>query len=334
MTFAGSFKSPPVWMEDQIFASWKAEFMLWTLVTDLDEKKRGVAVALYLSGRRREVAMEVPSTDLNEDGLESLLNKLETVFRIDTVDAALISYDSFESVKRLGQTIAEYIQNFEMAHKKLKKHQMVIPDNILACKLLRNVELEEKERQMALAATRDLSYYAMKTALKRIFASTTASKSTLAVSLKEEPTFATSNDNVFLAGSKNRKSGKPFFNKPESSGNNPVGKDGKVTNCRVCGCRFHWACFCPEDKQDIRNNQRNGSQDEGEEHKTFLTFISGALQLIKESSNSAIVDTVCLRTVAGENWLHQFVQRLPYHLANGATFQKSSAGMVFGDGRR
>ena len=70
--------------------------MLWTLVTDLDEKKRGVAVALSLSGPRREVAMEVPSTELNqENGLESLLNKLETVFGIDTVDAAFISYDSF-----------------------------------------------------------------------------------------------------------------------------------------------------------------------------------------------------------------------------------------------
>ena len=70
--------------------------MLWTLVTDLDEKKRGVAVALSLSGRRREVAMEVPSTELNQENcLESLLNKLETVLGIDTVDAAFISYDSF-----------------------------------------------------------------------------------------------------------------------------------------------------------------------------------------------------------------------------------------------
>ena len=58
---------------------------------------------------------------------------------------------------------------------------------------------------------------------------------------------------------------------------------------------------------------RNGSQDEVEQQKTFMTFISGALQLIIESSNSAIVDTACPRTVAGDNWLHQFVQRMPYH---------------------
>ena len=134
--------------------------------------------------------------------------------------------------------MAEYIQDFEMAHTNLK-HQIVIPDNILACRLLRNAELDEKERQMALAATRDVSYKAMKTALKLIFASATASKSTLAVSLKGEPTFATSDDNVFLAGSKNRKRGKPFLNKPVSSGNNPVGRDGKVTTCRICGSRFH-----------------------------------------------------------------------------------------------
>ena len=44
LTTAGSFKPPPVWLEDQVFVSWKAEVMLWTLVTDLDEKKRGISI--------------------------------------------------------------------------------------------------------------------------------------------------------------------------------------------------------------------------------------------------------------------------------------------------
>ena len=44
--------------------------------------------------------------------------------------------------------MTEYIQDFEMSRTKLKKHQMVIPDNILNCKMLRNAELEEKERQI------------------------------------------------------------------------------------------------------------------------------------------------------------------------------------------
>ena len=56
--------------------------------------------------------------------------------------------------------------------------------------------------------------------------------------------------------------------------------------------------------------------------------------MIKETSNNAIVDTTCPCTVSGDNWLHQFNQRLPYHLINGVIFQKSSAGIVFGDGRR
>ena len=80
-----------------------------------------------------EVAMEVPSTERHkENGLESLLKKLETVLVIDTVDAALISYDSFESIKRLLKRWQNKFKVLKWRTKKLKKQKIPNLYNILA----------------------------------------------------------------------------------------------------------------------------------------------------------------------------------------------------------
>ena len=56
----GSFKSPPVWGANVPFDFWLNEVKVWQAVTDLTVKKQGLAVALSLQGRRRDVALEIP----------------------------------------------------------------------------------------------------------------------------------------------------------------------------------------------------------------------------------------------------------------------------------
>ena len=46
---------------------------MWLLVTTLDQQQQAIAVALSLSGRYREVAVEVPIAEYNaDDGMDKL----------------------------------------------------------------------------------------------------------------------------------------------------------------------------------------------------------------------------------------------------------------------
>ena len=64
MATGSGFKIPPIWTEEQTFSSWKNKVLLWSTVTSLEKTKQGVVVALSLSGRREEVALEIAQAEL------------------------------------------------------------------------------------------------------------------------------------------------------------------------------------------------------------------------------------------------------------------------------
>ena len=60
---------------------------LWALITELDKKKRGPVVALTLTGRKRQIALEIKAEDLNKDeSLKTLLDKLKLSFGQDETE--------------------------------------------------------------------------------------------------------------------------------------------------------------------------------------------------------------------------------------------------------
>ena len=123
MTTIPTYNSPPVWGADQTFESWKSEIEVWKLVTSLEAKKRGAAVALSLSGSRREVARSVPNTEFgNDDGLDKVLNKLETALRTEGTDRAFDAYIKFDNVRRTeSETVSQHIQNFDELYTKIQQ---------------------------------------------------------------------------------------------------------------------------------------------------------------------------------------------------------------------
>ena len=123
------------------------------------------------------------------------------------------------------------------------------------CKLLNGANIEQKERQMVLAATKELKYQEMIISMKRIFAaSVNSSSATQGQILKAEPTFAViedSTDSVLFVREKavfrGRRSHRPQQQiQNEQKGTNPLDEHGRVTTCSVCGSRLHWVGDCPE----------------------------------------------------------------------------------------
>ena len=190
------------------YQTWRNEIEMWQLVTDLEKKKQAVAVALSLTGSYREVAMEVPKDDLNKDnGMETLLTKMDSAFKRETADEAYDSYEKFENERREGTTnINDFIIRFERAYNSAKKNGMNLPDSVRAYKLLKSANLNNSERHFVLSGCHKLEYETVKSALRRVFGGTGIPGGIV----KEEPVFAATSGNKNLI-SKAR--GKKSFHK-------------------------------------------------------------------------------------------------------------------------
>ncbi len=69
---SNSYKTPPAWKVGIDFETWKNEVSIWEAVTDLTAAKRGPAVALTLTGKKRETATSIPIDELKAaDGLQN-----------------------------------------------------------------------------------------------------------------------------------------------------------------------------------------------------------------------------------------------------------------------
>ncbi|VDI81921.1 Hypothetical predicted protein [Mytilus galloprovincialis] len=200
MATALSYKNPPSLTKEKSYQQWKNEVKMWQLVTELDKKKRGLALALSLQGKPREVALEITPEDLNVDeGVDKLIIELDKLFEKDKTDQAYAAYTAFDKYHRESSIkMCDYIIEFEQKYNKCKKYDMPLPDAILAFKLLNNAGLGESDRHLALTACSDLKFETMKAALNRIFASKSQSDNDI-VTVKEESAFVGEHPEAFNA---------------------------------------------------------------------------------------------------------------------------------------
>ncbi|CAL9697179.1 unnamed protein product [Knipowitschia caucasica] len=120
-----NYRVPPKFDEARPYECWKNEVSIWRLVTELDKTKQALAVALGLEGRARETALEISAVDLNkDDGMETLLAKLDAVFLREEKDRAYEAYSHFDSItKGSALSMADYIIDFEQRYNRMKKVQ-------------------------------------------------------------------------------------------------------------------------------------------------------------------------------------------------------------------
>ncbi|XP_062409954.1 uncharacterized protein LOC134100639 [Sardina pilchardus] len=138
-----NYKVPPLFDEKKSYESWKNEVEIWKLVTELDKNKQALAVALSLSGRARNAALEIAAADLNKDnGLTTLLHKLDTVFLKEEKDRQYDAYTEFDNIKReTNVSMLDYIIEFERIYNKMS-HYCV---NIRAEDYLKNNGIQNEE---------------------------------------------------------------------------------------------------------------------------------------------------------------------------------------------
>jgi len=325
-----NYRLPPGLDEKKSFEKWKNEVEIWSRVTDLVKKKQALAVALSLTGRARDTALEIPADDLDkDDGMTILIRELDKVFLREEKDRAYEAYSEFDQISREdGVSMVDYIVDFEQKYNRIKKFDMVLPDAVLAFKLLDTAGLDIKDKQLALTACGKHTFVDMKSGLKRIFGEKTEKKAG-AITVKQDAAFYTDQRREQQRREQPRaQSGQargPF------AGTNPLDKFGRRTKCGICQSTFHWVKDCPNKKEYVKVTEENGEPDEC--NITLFSKEPDTEIFMVEALGTAVIDTACTRTVCGEKWLDNYVGGLDERQVKGLVSTESSKPFKFGDGR-
>ena len=123
-------------------------------------------------------------------------------------------------------------------------------------------------------------------------------------------------------------------------GTNPINKFkyGKYTKCRICQSIFHWANDCPHKNEHIKLVNDNSDNDQQNiEDCNIILFTHSKPSENKifevETEQCAVIDTACTRTVCGEKWLSNYLDKLTEDKKKGVTETVSGKNFRFGDGK-
>ena len=91
---------------------------------------------------------------------------------------------------------------------------------------------------------------------------------------------------------------------------------------------MHWAKHCPYRIKNDSANIAEVSESEGEDSEnvqiTLITEKSEVNIFVAEMSCSAVIDTVCSKTVAGIDWFTNYTKNLDDYSLNQVLYKKSN----------
>ena len=272
--------SPPVLDKIDEIEDWLREIEIWQCVTDIEEKKQGPVVHLSLPDKIRKSCNDISVSDLNKDnGLNTLITKIKTIYTKDINALAYMAYYQFENFKRPDEmTIVDYINEFERSNNKIRQFEMVLPTGVLAYKVLNNANISSEKKQLIRATVVSLTCENMKKQLKAIYDSSANSSANELVDVKSEPmsyanrhefvnetpkdsrNFINSSNSRIFSNTRNRNRYAKQSNSTSENYHkfgqktNPLDKSGRISRCVICKSIYHWANDCPNKVQDTSDD--------------------------------------------------------------------------------
>ena len=358
---SSNIKTPPTLDQHKDYESWEKSFKLWQLVTDLKPEKQGPALALALTGKARDVALELSVDDMSkDDGVSKIMQKLRAVYKKDSVDSAYEAFEKFIYFKRPDEMqIAAFITEFERKLNKAKSHGCILSENILAFLLLDQANLADTNKKLVRATLEKLEYEGMKSKLMKIFGNDRRDSGDDGVKVKLENLNLAEGEDVYYGrfvprgsqaqGYQNRFQ-RPSFKRYEehrpNAGNYYQNKDRNKyyadyqdrnknrPRCKFCQSVYHQFNECPDRLYFSENF------DEEEPDHDVVLYQSGLLTgsefevFVAQASNSAILDSGASATVAGENWFNDYYEGLSEEQQKSVEFSEGKSYFKFGSGQK
>ena len=119
---------------------------MWRTVCGYAKKEQTTVVLLQFLNENKKAEKAVSKltvTDLNvDDGLENLLEKLDSTFKMEKTQESYNVYKDFNKFQQLEDvSINDYILEFEHLNDRMIQFDLKLPDNIICLKLLESVSL-------------------------------------------------------------------------------------------------------------------------------------------------------------------------------------------------
>ena len=343
------------------FENWKKEIEIWCALTEIPKEKRALIIHLSLENKARIASSEIGLENLSqENGVEILLEKLDSLFLVDKGQREFAAVDDlFSLYRKEDANVNSFVTEFEHTYFKFKQQGMSLPDSAMAYILLRACKLTDGERKLIMSAINNVSYDNMKSAIKRIFCNDinkNSDNSSSKVIVKNEPIFYGNDENEVMYARNNfrgRFSRRTNNYRGRGGGailtgsnreqvgrggrrQNPLDAEGNISKCLICDSRFHWARQCP----DAYEKMNESDKDTNNEMVHLSLFIGYAqndkknklVTLLKESNGCAVLDCGCSTTVCGEEWLNNYVGGLSDYERSKIIEDNSNSTFTFGDG--
>ena len=196
--------------EGKTYEQYRIELTAWHGVTDLDQSKQGIAIALSFPEQdehklREQVFSELSINDLKtEDGFDILLAFLDRKLQKDDISDSWEKFNDFdEYCKEPSQSISDFISTFDQKYNKILRKQMKLPSEILAFKLLKQAKLTNEERLLVLTGmdynNRDWLYDQAKKSLRKFKGDQVKPISKNSETIKFDPTFLSQHEEALAA---------------------------------------------------------------------------------------------------------------------------------------
>ena len=164
---------------DKPYDIYKIQLEAWGEITDIENRKKGMYVALNLPDNDPSKIKEkiFESLDLQtlkeENGLQNLITFMDGHLLKEDLEEAWNRFEEFEDYTREeGESISTYITEFDRKYERVKSKGMNLPNNLLAFKLLKSAKISKEERLLVMTGIDITSIATMydeaKKALKKI----------------------------------------------------------------------------------------------------------------------------------------------------------------------
>ena len=301
-------KNPPAFNRStDEYSKWKKKFNVWKNITDLEKKKQGGYLLLRLDDITQEKVLDKVTEEqiATEEGVNTIIAQLDTMFKKDANLTAYREYEEFESYRRpVDMDISDYLEEFERRWNKTKTSGTALSDNVLAYRCLRSANLSEHNEQLVLVTIGTIDFENMKSQLMKVVKnkSTKVNFEYSGIKIKEEaPEAETYYGNSFRGNRGRGRSSNDRFNSTrgayrynqnshqkesdkhynqnskyrQKKGKNPLDQWGNITKCIECGSINHWVKQCPDNKKLYKAYEEKCEEDENTAHEADTLYEVG-----------------------------------------------------------
>ena len=161
MATTNNLKTPEFISDTKTFKIYEKDVKMWSRMTSLKAELQAEWIVLNLDGHPSGIKETIQThlgdkLENNANGIKDLLTFLKGIYDIDDFQDCYDTYMEFEELKKIpDESMIKFLNRWDLAVAKIKKHECDIPDLVLALKLLKAARLDNTEHQLVISGIND-----------------------------------------------------------------------------------------------------------------------------------------------------------------------------------